>query len=55
MPVTYAGGIRNMEDLHLISDLGHGRLDFTVGSALDIFGGSGLTYDEVVAFHRGVS
>jgi phosphoribosylformimino-5-aminoimidazole carboxamide ribotide isomerase len=55
IPVTYAGGIRNMEDLHLIGDLGRGRLDFTVGSALDIFGGSGLAYEEVVAFHKGRS
>jgi phosphoribosylformimino-5-aminoimidazole carboxamide ribotide isomerase len=52
IPVTYAGGIRDRADLELIRDLGHGRLDFTVGSALDIFGGTGLTYDEVVAFHR---
>lgn len=49
IPVTYAGGIRNREDLRLIRDLGRGRLDFTVGSALDIFGGTGLTYKEVVA------
>lgn len=53
IPVTYAGGIRGMDDLRLISELGRRRLDFTVGSALDIFGGGGLTYDEVVAFHRG--
>ena len=52
LPVTYAGGIRAMEDLLLIGDLGRGRLDFTVGSALDIFGGSALRYDEVVAFSR---
>jgi phosphoribosylformimino-5-aminoimidazole carboxamide ribotide isomerase len=52
IPVTYAGGIRGMEDLRLIRDLGRGRLDFTVGSALDIFGGNGLTYDEAVAFHQ---
>ncbi|MHB8834945.1 MAG: phosphoribosylformimino-5-aminoimidazole carboxamide ribotide isomerase [Candidatus Methylomirabilia bacterium] len=52
IPVTYAGGIRNRRDLEIIRDLGRGRLDFTVGSALDIFGGEGLTYDEVVAFHR---
>ena len=30
-------------------------MDATVGSALDIFGGSGCTYEEVVAFHRQVS
>ncbi len=52
IPVTYAGGIRDRRDLELIRDLGRGRLDFTVGSALDIFGGTGLAYDEVVAFHR---
>jgi phosphoribosylformimino-5-aminoimidazole carboxamide ribotide isomerase len=52
IPVTYAGGIRNREDIELIRTLGRGRLDFTVGSALDIFGGTGLTYDEVVAIHR---
>lgn len=52
IPTTYAGGIASMADLELIFDAGRGRLDATVGSALDIFGGSGLTYDEVVAFHR---
>lgn len=52
IPVTYAGGIRNMEDINLIRDAGSGSLDFTVGSALDIFGGTGLTYDEVLALHR---
>jgi len=55
IPVTYAGGIRDRRDLELIRDLGRGRLDFTVGSALDIFGGAGLTYDGVVAFHRAQS
>jgi phosphoribosylformimino-5-aminoimidazole carboxamide ribotide isomerase len=52
IPTTYAGGVASMADLELIRDAGHGRLDATVGSALDIFGGTGLTYEEVVAFHR---
>ena len=52
VPVTYAGGIRNMGDIDLVRDAGSGKLDFTVGSALDIFGGTGLTYEEVVAVHR---
>jgi phosphoribosylformimino-5-aminoimidazole carboxamide ribotide isomerase len=52
IPVTYAGGIRSREDIELVRSLGRGRLDFTVGSALDIFGGTGLAYDEVVAIHR---
>jgi phosphoribosylformimino-5-aminoimidazole carboxamide ribotide isomerase len=49
IPITYAGGIRSMEDLRLIADAGRGRLDFTVGSALDIFGGEGLRYEEIAA------
>ncbi|MBW2328271.1 MAG: phosphoribosylformimino-5-aminoimidazole carboxamide ribotide isomerase [Deltaproteobacteria bacterium] len=52
IPTTYAGGVATMRDLLLIRDAGKGRLDATVGSALDIFGGFGCTYDEVVAFHR---
>ena len=51
VPTTYAGGVASMADLRLISDAGKGRIDVTVGSALDIFGGSGLRYHEVVAFH----
>ena len=48
IPVTYAGGIHSQGDLESISDLGQGRLDFTVGSALDIFGGDGLVYQDLV-------
>lgn len=47
-PVTYAGGIHNRTDIDLLSENGRDCLDFTVGSALDIFGGSGLTYQELV-------
>lgn len=52
IPTTYAGGVASMDDLELIRDVGQGRLDATVGSALDIFGGTGLTYRDVVAFHN---
>jgi phosphoribosylformimino-5-aminoimidazole carboxamide ribotide isomerase len=51
-PITYAGGVGSMRDLEIIRKAGRSKLDTTVGSALDIFGGSGCTYDEVVAFHR---
>jgi len=51
LPTTYAGGIRNFEDLILIQQQGQGRLDFTVGSALDIFGGT-MSYDDTVQFCR---
>jgi phosphoribosylformimino-5-aminoimidazole carboxamide ribotide isomerase len=49
--VTYAGGIRSLEDLDLVDTLGNGRVDATVGSALDIFGGD-LAYADVVAWHK---
>lgn len=52
IPITYAGGVSSMADLELIRKAGKGLLDATVGSALDIFGGSGITYREVVAFHN---
>ncbi|PID75488.1 MAG: phosphoribosylformimino-5-aminoimidazole carboxamide ribotide isomerase [Deltaproteobacteria bacterium] len=50
LPITYAGGVASIADLQMIADLGQGRVDVTVGSALDIFGGQGLTYREVVQF-----
>ena len=52
IPTTYAGGIKNLADLELLYELGGNRLDATVGSALDIFGGSTMTYAEAVGFHR---
>ena len=39
-PVTYAGGVGSMEDLELLRKHGKERLDVTVGSALDLFGGT---------------
>jgi phosphoribosylformimino-5-aminoimidazole carboxamide ribotide isomerase len=51
VPVTYAGGVRSLDDLELVHRLGKGKVDVTVGSALDIFGGS-LAYDEVVEWHK---
>lgn len=46
-PVTYAGGIRSLEDIALIRDTGSGLVDYTVGSALDLYGGT-LPYGELV-------
>ncbi len=37
--VTYAGGIGSYEDLNNLKEIAKGKVDFTVGSALDIFGG----------------
>jgi len=52
VPTTYAGGVSSLTDLEQIRTSGKGRIDVTVGSALDIFGGSGLRYREVVAYHE---
>lgn len=52
LPMTYAGGIRHLDDLRRIDVLSHGRVDGTVGSALDLFGGSGASYEELVAWNR---
>lgn len=51
IPVTYAGGASTLADLDRIRVIGGGRVDVTVGSALDIFGGK-LAYQEVVDWHR---
>ena len=47
MPVTYAGGVHSYEDLRLLKRLGKDRVHVTVGSALDLFGGS-LKLEEVL-------
>ncbi len=52
LPTTYAGGVKNIADMEEINRLGQSKLHATVGSALDIFGGMSMTYDEAVAFHR---
>jgi phosphoribosylformimino-5-aminoimidazole carboxamide ribotide isomerase len=51
IPATYAGGIRSLEDLEKVRTTGKGRVDATIGSALDIFGGM-LKYKDVVAWQR---
>jgi len=51
LQATYAGGARALEDLDRVNELGRGRVDLTIGSALDIFGGD-VPYRDVVAWHR---
>lgn len=46
-PVTYAGGIHSISDITKIRTLGRGHVDFTIGSALEIFGGT-ITLREVI-------
>lgn len=47
IPVTYAGGIHSFEDLEQLRILGKDRIDFTIGSALDLFGGK-LEFEKIV-------
>jgi phosphoribosylformimino-5-aminoimidazole carboxamide ribotide isomerase len=49
--ITYAGGVRSFEDLELVASAGGGRIDVTIGSALDLFGGE-LSYRKVVEWFR---
>ncbi len=49
IPTTYAGGVRSLEDLRKFEELSNGKLHVTIGSALDIFGGT-LPYKDVVSF-----
>jgi len=52
IPMTYAGGANAIEDLAEVTRVGGGRVDLTIGSALDIFGGSRVKYSDCVAFNR---
>lgn len=52
IPVTYAGGAATMEDVLLVQDASHGKVDVTVGSALDIFGGKGLRFADLALWNR---
>ena len=52
IPVTYAGGANSISDLETVTRAGQGRVHLTIGSALDIFGGSGVKYAEAVEFNR---
>ena len=52
IPMTYAGGANLLADLETVTQLGGGKVDLTIGSALDIFGGKGVKYADCVAFNR---
>lgn len=52
IPVTYAGGAASMEDLEKVQNAGHGKVDVTVGSALDLFGGNGVSYSQLVSWNQ---
>lgn len=47
LPITYAGGVASYGDLEEIKVLGRNKVNVTIGSALDLFGGK-LKYEEVL-------
>lgn len=51
IPVTYAGGVHNFEDLRFLKELGKNRVNVTIGSALDLFGGN-MKFEEVIEYIR---
>ena len=49
IPITYAGGVGSFRDLENLREAGKNRLDVTVGSALDLFGGS-MSFEQILKF-----
>lgn len=49
IPITYAGGVRSIEDMKLLNEIGNSKIDVTVGSALDLFGGN-MKFADAVAY-----
>lgn len=51
IPITYAGGVGSFEDLKSLKSIGKNNIDVTIGSALDLFGGS-MSFDKVLEVIR---
>ncbi len=51
IPVTYAGGVGSFLDLEQLKTLGRNKLNVTIGSALDLFGGT-MAFDKVISYIR---
>lgn len=49
IPITYAGGVHSFDDLDAIYRIGNNRLNVTIGSALDLFGGL-MSYEKVIQY-----
>lgn len=52
IPTTYAGGAKHLDDLNLVEQTSNGKVDLTIGSALDVFGGS-VKFSECIAWNNG--
>jgi phosphoribosylformimino-5-aminoimidazole carboxamide ribonucleotide (ProFAR) isomerase len=51
LQALYVGGGRSIEDLELVKKLSNGKVDLTIGSALDIFGGSSVKFTDCVEWN----
>lgn len=51
IPITYAGGVGNFKHLEQLREWGQGNLNVTIGSALDLFGGS-MSFEDVLNWMR---
>lgn len=49
-PITYAGGVGSLKDVEILREYGKGKLDVTIGSALDLFGGT-IPFQYVKGLH----
>ena len=52
LPTTYAGGARRLGDIPHVEQLSGGKVDLTIGSALDLFGGSLVRYEDAARLGR---
>ena len=49
IPITYAGGVHTFDDLRKLRELGHDKIHVTIGSALDLFGGT-MKFEDVLSY-----
>ncbi|MBO4390700.1 MAG: phosphoribosylformimino-5-aminoimidazole carboxamide ribotide isomerase [Lachnospiraceae bacterium] len=49
IPSTYAGGVGSFADLERLKECGRGKVNVTIGSALDLFGGN-MPFEDVIRF-----
>jgi phosphoribosylformimino-5-aminoimidazole carboxamide ribotide isomerase len=52
IPTTYAGGGKSLSDLALVDELSNGKVDLTIGSALDLFGGTGVHFADCIQWNN---
>ena len=52
IPCTYAGGAKSLKDLEHCKKISNGKIDLTIGSALDLFGGKGVKYEDCVRLNK---